>query len=391
VPEAAVHEDGEARMAESEIGAAGDWLVSPPAIDTGGAENGDQLQFGGFVAAGEDGGHDLAAFLLRKYVGHRESLTHRLGGVMSGKGSACGGPQGRLSASKGVPVPHFLSLDLTCWRRARLARLYSNPSFRLLISGADDYYCFRVGGYAHFRGRVRFAVLAFGEACSIRNGGLMKLLLAVACGMGLLLPESAQTQGTTVYVSNLGQPSSGTFSVGSDSWLAWAFLTGADPGGYTLDAVQFAMANATGNPSGFRAMLYSEVSAKDPVPGTDLGTLSGSADPAAAGVFSYVPPSSLALAPNGLYFIVVTGGTPVGDGAFEWSVAGGAYQTGDGWVGTGIFGGSEYESADGSTWTFPGEVLMPQLAISASVVPEPGTIVLTSLSLVLVAWRSRVR
>jgi hypothetical protein len=42
VPEAAVHEDGEAGAAEDEVGAAGERLVTTPASDAGGAQNGRQ-------------------------------------------------------------------------------------------------------------------------------------------------------------------------------------------------------------------------------------------------------------------------------------------------------------------------------------------------------------
>ena len=75
VPEAAVNEDGKALAAKDEIGMAGHGLVPAPAGDAGGAEDGRQLQFGGFVAARADGSHDLAALLLCEHVGHEGSVA----------------------------------------------------------------------------------------------------------------------------------------------------------------------------------------------------------------------------------------------------------------------------------------------------------------------------
>jgi len=77
MPEAAVNEDGEALAPKDEIGMAWHGLVSAPAGDAGSAEDGNQLQLGGFVAARADRGHDLAALLLCEYVGHGWSVSER--------------------------------------------------------------------------------------------------------------------------------------------------------------------------------------------------------------------------------------------------------------------------------------------------------------------------
>jgi hypothetical protein len=42
MPEAAINEKSEALAGENEVGAAGQWLVPPPAGDVGGAQNGRQ-------------------------------------------------------------------------------------------------------------------------------------------------------------------------------------------------------------------------------------------------------------------------------------------------------------------------------------------------------------
>ncbi len=75
VPEAAVHEDRKAFSAEDEIGLAGKGLVSAPAGDAVGAENGGEPQFRGAVSGGPDRGHDLGAFLLCEHVGHGGSCS----------------------------------------------------------------------------------------------------------------------------------------------------------------------------------------------------------------------------------------------------------------------------------------------------------------------------
>src|ERR1039458_2607755 len=101
--------------------------------------------------------------------------------------------------------------------------------------------------------------------------------------VGLLAQQIAVAQGTTTYLSNLGQASAGSLAVGSDSWLAEAFRTGADAGGYVLDSVQLSLADASGSPSGFTVMLYA-TNPSTPAPFSYLTTLHGSLDPVAAGV-----------------------------------------------------------------------------------------------------------
>jgi len=64
VPETAVNEDSQALTAENEVGAAGERLVAAPAGDASVAQDGNQLEFGGFIAARADSGHDLGALFL---------------------------------------------------------------------------------------------------------------------------------------------------------------------------------------------------------------------------------------------------------------------------------------------------------------------------------------
>jgi hypothetical protein len=64
VPEAAVNEDSQALTAENEVGAARERLVATPAGDAGGTQDGNQLEFGGFIATRADSGHDFGALFL---------------------------------------------------------------------------------------------------------------------------------------------------------------------------------------------------------------------------------------------------------------------------------------------------------------------------------------
>ena len=193
---------------------------------------------------------------------------------------------------------------------------------------------------------------------------------AILLAAGFLAPQVTQGQGTT-FVSDLGQPSTTSTAIGSDSWLAIGFLTGTNAGGYQLDSAQLGMTNASGIPIDFALMLYSSQLGGD-YPGTNLGTLTGSLSPLAGGIFTYAPGSSLKLLPSTAYFIVATAGTRIANGAYEWSDANSSvYNQSGGWeaplsVATDYI----YESANGSTWVL--ESVYPKFAITANAAPEPG-------------------
>jgi hypothetical protein len=189
---------------------------------------------------------------------------------------------------------------------------------------------------------------------------------------GLLAPQIAEAQGTITYLSNLGQSSAGSLAVGSDSWLAALFFTGNNTGGYDLNSVQLGMMDATGNPNDFTVMLYSAISGAAILPGSNLGSLSGSAAPTTAGTYTYTAPANLALSPNSAYFIVLTAGTTVANGACKWSIAGtDSYNPIGGWAVIQGVSSGVYSSSSGSSWnSLSGDY--PQFAVNASAVPEPG-------------------
>jgi len=175
----------------------------------------------------------------------------------------------------------------------------------------------------------------------------------IVLAIELLTSGFVQAQGT-IYMSNLGQPSSGVATVGNNSWAAVNFLTGNNAGGYSLNSVQLAMIGATGSPSGFTVMIYNE--ANNPaaiLPGSSLDTLSG--------------PSSLTLVPSTYYFIVLTSGTAISNDAYELN-EGASYATSS----DGGGGGLIFSSSDGSNWRGK-PFTYAQFGITATAVPEPSS------------------
>jgi hypothetical protein len=200
----------------------------------------------------------------------------------------------------------------------------------------------------------------------------------IACVFGLLAPQIIQAQGTTTYLSNLGQPSAGSLAVGSNSWVAAGIYTGTNPGGYVLNSIQLGMTDAAGNPSGFTAMLYNPLSGGPPSgPGTRITALTGSSDPVIAGTYTYAAPSTLTLSQNTEYFIVLTAGTAVATGAYEWSLSGiNSYNPTAGWSNL----GGVWTSGNGSFLSWNSTSSFPQFAVNSTAVPEPSILGLFLLS-----------
>ena len=206
----------------------------------------------------------------------------------------------------------------------------------------------------------------------------------------VVVPQITPAQGT-IYLSDLGQPSTGSHAVGSDSWLAAGIHTGTNSGGYVLNAIQLGMTGASGTPSGFTVMFYEAVRYASGAlyPGSSLGTLAGSTDPVTGGVFTYTA-SDLTLSPGTYYFVVLTAGTAVTDGAYEWNESAYPPSSSGGWDAY----QAVFYSLDGvplSWQPIPSTVSrsIAQFAIDATPVPEPGVLGLFGFGGLLLAWHRR--
>ena len=214
---------------------------------------------------------------------------------------------------------------------------------------------------------------------------MAKIILTLVRTIGLLLPVIAQAQGT-LYLSNLGESSSGSVAIGSDAWAAAAFETGAyyGPGGlgYTLNSIQLSMGESSLSPIGFSISLYDGLN-RNGGPGNVLGSLSG-LDPASGGVLNYTPSSTITLLPLTSYWIVCTSATPVADGSFFWNQSSILNYSTEVWPGA--YGSAI--SIDGTDWTGESNVLF-QFAVYATEVPEPTTVTLAVLGLVALSFGRR--
>ena len=201
----------------------------------------------------------------------------------------------------------------------------------------------------------------------------MRKIIINICVAALCAPLLVRAQGT-IYLSNLGQASAGSFAIGSNSWVAAGFETGANASGYLLNDIQLLMTDASGNPSNFTAMLYRPAaggSSQVALPGISLVTLNGSLNPVNAGTYTYIPASSFTLSPNYEYYIVLTAATAIANGAYEWSYAGAnSYNPSGGWSSPGQYG-DYWTSSNGSIPSWNSTANFPQFAIDATAIPEP--------------------
>jgi hypothetical protein len=202
--------------------------------------------------------------------------------------------------------------------------------------------------------------------------------------VSLLAVHSVMAQGSITYVSNLGQTPSGSVSVGANAWYAGDFVSGTNAGGYLLDTVQLEMTDASGDPNSFTVMIYTgpDILGGNR-PGSSLGTLLGSANPTAAGVYTYTSSSSLQLLANTVYFVVITAGTQTSGGVYSWSA------TSDPSTGYTAYhwGGTTFaESTDGLNWNYVPSGF-GQFALNATATPEPGVVGLLALGVSLFGLR----
>ena len=211
----------------------------------------------------------------------------------------------------------------------------------------------------------------------------------VAGAFGLLTSQILLAQGTT-YMSNLDQPSVGSLAAGSNSWVAGIFNVGQNPGGYLLNSVELAMSHTLGNPGDLQVMIYA-CGGGAPLPLFSLGTLNGSLDPVSPGVYPYTPAAPITFFQNSPYAIVLTSGTAIVDGAYEWSYgAANSYNPSGGWstLPGGVAGAWTSGNGIPGSWRLTGSAF-PQFAIEATAVPEPGVLSLIVLGGLHLVWHRR--
>ncbi len=131
--------------------------------------------------------------------------------------------------------------------------------------------------------------------------------------------------------------------------------------------------NASGN---FFVSVWSDAAGTHP--DTSLETLSGDANPATTGNYTYsASGSGLSLSPNTKYWIVL--GVSSGDGNYRWNYTNSSATTGS-WT---IPSTGTYASSDnaGTTWGnfYNGSPQQFEITATAAAVPEPGTMVMGGL------------
>jgi hypothetical protein len=119
-------------------------------------------------------------------------------------------------------------------------------------------------------------------------------------------------------------------------------------------------------------------------PGSSLETLNGSANPSTGGIYTYTDSSNLILSPQTTYFIVLTSGTAVANGAYDWSYGSegpnSLYNPSGGWVAPPFdITDDNYQSSNGSNWSHVNFGEFAQFAITATPIPEPSSSLLLLL------------
>ncbi len=214
------------------------------------------------------------------------------------------------------------------------------------------------------------------------------LLATLTLALVLLPTPITRAQGATTYLSNLGQASTGSATVASNSWVTVMFHTGTNTGGYALNSIQLALTDAEGSPSNFTVALAQGAAGAGPPPvpgGIVLGTLNGSLDPVTSGIYTYTWATSLTLAPNFYYCIVLTAGTSLADGTYMWACANtDSYSSSSGW----FFEGAWTDATGKGAWIAINNTF-PLFAVSATAVPEPSVVGLLALGSLCFLCRRR--
>lgn len=169
----------------------------------------------------------------------------------------------------------------------------------------------------------------------------------------------------TVMVSNLAETTFSSFPVGV-WWAGNRFITDSSAPSFQLDSVTLSMDAASATDGGFFVAIYSDGIGE---PGSLLGTLSGSSNPAAAGQYTCLS-TGLSLAANTSYWVVAGAGS--GGGTYNWNLTGDPFSYTGPWQIPATDTHITSFSAGGDNWnTLPNDSFPRQFSISATAVPEP--------------------
>jgi hypothetical protein len=204
------------------------------------------------------------------------------------------------------------------------------------------------------------------------------LLVVAALCLGRLISHDAAAQ--TTFISNLAESDNSDLAIrspssGGPSMIAGAFDTG-NASLYNLNSIALRMDNAFGTPGGgFNLSVWTDNAG---VPDTLIGTLTGNADPATAGTYTYNA-SGITLSPLTQYWVVATSlsSNPDPQNYYFWAVTqSNAYSSSGGWS---MVTGVNYGSNDGTNWEAQAPDYTLQFSVTATAVPEPGTVTLIML------------
>lgn len=219
----------------------------------------------------------------------------------------------------------------------------------------------------------------------------MKRVIAVIVVLQIIgfFERSLLAQGTlqgSLYLYSMDRlsPPVSTLPIGSDSWGAQGFSTGANTDGYVLNSIILPpVTSLMGNPSNLVVSLYG-FNASSGGPGNSLFTLANALTPPENNYdYTSISGAGVILLPNTVYFIVLTAETPVSVGAFGWGVANQGAQSSDGWA----FYARYYDSQNGLSWQNNTSANYFRMGMYATAVPEPAAGILFGLCLVGLARR----
>lgn len=210
----------------------------------------------------------------------------------------------------------------------------------------------------------------------------IRVILVLTATLSVFVARDLPAQA--VYVSNLVAGDDSGVVCDATTWDAAEFTTGGNLSGYNLDSVEIAIDGIwVVDGSGFSLSIYSNNSG---LPGSSLGTLSGSSNPSVAGNYAYTA-SGISLSPYTSYWIVGNAATAFPNGSFLWGdTTSSAYASSGGWSMNSAT--RDLSSDNGSSWTSTA-VSVLRFSVAATPAPEPQPFPLAGLGLAIVLLRSR--